>query len=248
LNTLKPQKVLDVGSGTGCYSFYLSRDSRIHVSGVEIDPKRVSESGHIARSLERRNVKFFCGNADECLHNFPPDCFDTALAIEVLQYLPDIQLTLQEIYRVLRPDGHLVGHVPALGYLRPNETTLFGDMKIRRMLGDANFQIVKIIPTFGGISQGLCALYDFFSHSRTIVAALFPLILLASAAFRVENPKGRYRFFVARKPAEKMTEDRGIRTEDGGPRTDKSRLSAKSCEVSEEGDALRASGPEAEDR
>jgi len=81
------------------------------------------------------------------------------------------------------------------------------------MLGDANFQIVKIIPTFGGISQGFCALFDFFSHSRTIVAALFPLILLASATFRVENPKGRYRFFVARKPAEKMTEG-------GGPQTD----------------------------
>jgi len=98
LNTLKPQKVLDIGSGTGCYTFYFSRDSRIHVSGIEIDPKRVSESSHIARSLERRNVKFFCGNADESLRNFPPDCFDAALAIEVLQYLPDIQLTLQEIY------------------------------------------------------------------------------------------------------------------------------------------------------
>lgn len=214
LNALKPHKVLDIGSGTGCYCFYLSRDGCIDVSGVEIDEKRVSESCHIARSLGRRNVNFFCANAKESLHHFPSDYFDIALAIEVLQYLPDVQLVLQEIYRVLSPEGYVIGHVPALGYLRPNETTLFDDEKIWRMLGGANFRIVKIIPTFGGISQGLCALYDFFSHSRPIVAALFPLILLASAALRVESPNGRYRFFVARKPAKKMTEDWGPETEE----------------------------------
>lgn len=228
LKALRPEKVLDLGSGTGCYSFYLSRDSRIEVAGVEIDKGRVLESSHIAKCLGRENLKFYCGNAKENLQNFPSETFQLALTIEILQYLVDVNLILKETYRVLKPGGVLLGHVPVLGFLRPEEKTLFDNDVIQQMLSRANFQIVKIIPTFGRVSQGLCALYDFFSHSRTIVAALFPLILLASAAFRVENPKGRYRFFVARKPAESMTEDRRIRTEDRRRRTDESRLSAES--------------------
>jgi SAM-dependent methyltransferase len=50
-----PQKVLDLGSGAGCYSFYLGRFNDVEVSGVDIDGKRISESSHIAKRLGREN-------------------------------------------------------------------------------------------------------------------------------------------------------------------------------------------------
>jgi len=202
LNALKYRKVLDVGSGTGCYSFYLSRDDRIEVSAVEIDEARVSDSSHIAKHLKKRNLNFYGGSANGHLQKFPSKTFEIALAIEVFQYIPDVPFTLREIYRVLKPGGHLFGHVPVLGYLRPQEKTLFDDRIIQMMLSEQNFQIVKIIPTFGGMLYEFCGLFDRISRSRFLAGILFPLILLTSTAFSVENPKGRYRFFMARKPAE----------------------------------------------
>jgi ubiquinone/menaquinone biosynthesis C-methylase UbiE len=201
LTTLQPKRVLDLGSGTGCYSFFLSRDNRIDVSGVDIDECRVSESSHIAKCLGRGNLKFYYGSADECLEKFPSGAFEMVLAIEVLQYLTDVPLILREIHRVLTPGGYLLGHLPVLGYLRTQERTLFDNDKIRQMFSRAHFQIMKITPTFGGISQTLCTLYDFLSRLPVLAGALFPFILLASSAFHVDHPKGQYRFFVVQKPA-----------------------------------------------
>jgi len=200
LEALHPQEVLDFGSGTGCYSFYLSRDPRVVVCGVEIDEVRVSESRHIAKCLGRNNLKFYSGSSNGCLQKFPSETFEVALAIEILQYLPDVRLTLEEIYRVLKPGGYIFGHIPVLGYLRPEETTLFNDEKIQTILSGTNFRLLKIIPTFGGALQKLCALYELLSHSRMLMGMLFPFFLFASTALRVENPKGQYRFFIACKP------------------------------------------------
>lgn len=200
LMALHPKKVLDLGSGTGCYSFYVSREDSINVSAVEINQTRVLESRHIAEYIERKNVKFYLGEACECLQDFPSRSFDVALAIEVLQLLPDIRIALGEIYRVLKPGGCIIGHVPVLGHLRPYEMTLFDDKKIQQLFSDANFQMLKIIPTFGGILGKVCELCDLMSRSQVFVGLLFPIFLILSEAFRVENAKGQYRFFVARRP------------------------------------------------
>jgi|GEM_PF-1187105 len=209
LDRLQLRKVLDLGSGTGCYSFYLSRNNCTDITGVEIDGGRVSESSHIGKRLGRGNLKFLWGSVEQCLKHFPPEVFEVALAIEVLQYLTDVASILQETYRVLKPGGYLLGHVPVLGHLRPEERTLFNDDKIQEILFEAHFQIIEIRPTFGGIPRKLCSLYDRLSRWRMLVGVLFPFIFLASAAFELENPNGDYRFFLARKPAKKMTENRG---------------------------------------
>jgi ubiquinone/menaquinone biosynthesis C-methylase UbiE len=200
LNRLQPKRVLDLGSGTGCYSFYLSRNSWTNVTGVEIDEQRFDESSHIAECLERGNLRFYYGNAEECVHKFPSEDFEMALAIEVLQYVSYADVLLKQTYRVLKPGGYLLGHVPVLGYLRPEEKTLFDDRKIREMLCEAQFQVMKIVPTIGGICGRLCTLYEYLSRFPAVTGILFPFILFASSAFPVENPKGQYRFFVARKP------------------------------------------------
>jgi ubiquinone/menaquinone biosynthesis C-methylase UbiE len=214
VDILKPNRILDLGSGTGCYSFYLSRAGR-DVSAVDIDQGRIFESSHIAQRLGKGNLRFYCGSAGECLQNFRSETFEMALAMEVLQYLGDVNLTLQEIHRVLKPGGHLVGHIPVLGYLRPQEKTLFDDEKVLEILFRANFQIIKIRPTFGGIPRKLCAVYDRLSRSRMLAGIVFPFLFLGSAVFPVENPNGDYRFFVARKPAtDKLgSEDRRPKSE-----------------------------------
>jgi len=79
-----------------------------------------------------------------------------ALAIEVLQCVPDLNLFLLELYRLLTPGGYFVGHVPVLSYLRKFERTLFDDRVITEHLTQAGFEIKSITPTFGSFIRRLC--------------------------------------------------------------------------------------------
>jgi SAM-dependent methyltransferase len=198
-----PQTILDFGCGTGCYSFYLSRDPGVNVCGVEMDSTRIRESNSILEGLKRKNLTFSPDGQDVPLTHFPTGSFDLALAVEVLQYVPKIQETLQGIYRVLTPGGYFLGHIPMLGYLRPKEMTLFSDGVILRLLEEAGFGNIRLTPTFNGMSQKICHIYEKVSHSKLFVTLLFPWLLLAARCFEIKGNKGDYRFFTAQKPMEK---------------------------------------------
>jgi len=202
----RPKNILDFGSGTGCYSFYLSRDPEVNVCGVEMDSTRIRESDTILERLERKNLRFSPDGQKVPLAHFPADHFDLALAIEVLQYVPDVQKTLQGIYRVLEPGGHFLGHIPMLGHMRPTEMTLFSDELILRLLEEAGFGNIRVTPTFNGSSQKLSHIYEKISQSKLLVTFLFPWLLLASRCVKVKGGQGDYRFFTAQKPKE--TDDR----------------------------------------
>jgi ubiquinone/menaquinone biosynthesis C-methylase UbiE len=68
-----------------------------------MDSTRVLESDSILGRLQRGNLTFFPAGQNGPLTHFPADHFDLALAVEVLQYVPNIQETLDGIYRVLKP-------------------------------------------------------------------------------------------------------------------------------------------------
>jgi ubiquinone/menaquinone biosynthesis C-methylase UbiE len=197
---LRPRKVLDLGSGTGNYSFFLSRKENLKVTGLEIDSNRIADSNYIAQRLGRENVQFLLTHGDTGLEGFPPESFDLALAVEVLPYLPDLPLALKKIHRLLVPGGYLIGHFPVLGFLRPQEKMLLDDEKIQRFLTDTKFQVIHITPTFGGMIRRLSRIYKGISQHPLLVAVLFPLLLLSSAPFQIKAQSGDYRLFVARKP------------------------------------------------
>jgi SAM-dependent methyltransferase len=212
-----PQNVLDFGCGTGCYSFYLSRDPGINVFGVEMDSTRILESDSILERLQRKNLTFSPAGQNGPLTHFPAGSFDLALAVEVLQYVSKIQETLHGIYRVLKPGGYLLGHVPMLGYLRPKEMTLFSDEVILRLLEEAGFGNIRLTPTFNGISQKICHIYEKISHSKLFVTLLFPWLLLASFAWKIQGAQGDYRFFTAQKPKETDERPEGLKERGQSP-------------------------------
>ena len=100
LKTLKPgARVLDIGCGTGVY---LQRFAELGFTPVGIEPA--------AAMLERaRNSNPTCEIHQGVSTALPvPDAsFDAVTAIEVFRYLhpKDIDASLAEIYRVLKPDG-----------------------------------------------------------------------------------------------------------------------------------------------
>jgi SAM-dependent methyltransferase len=200
LTKLPGNTYLDIGTGTGNYSFYLSRDHSNKVWGIDVDAQRIRECNRIVASLGRDNAHFCVGSGDVGLKIFETESFDVVLAVEVLQYVPSISVALREAYRVLKPGGYLVGHVPSLGSLRPTERNLFNDQNIPNLLRDAGFEIVSLISTFGGNIRRLCRLFEWASHRRIVVAMIFPIVLAVSRLFSIQSSDGDYRLFVARKP------------------------------------------------
>jgi ubiquinone/menaquinone biosynthesis C-methylase UbiE len=202
---LPGRNFLDFGSGTGCYSFYLARKPVAKVYSIDIDASRINDCQKIASQTGQKNITFLTGSGHKRLQDFHSECLDMALAIEVLQCVPDLNLFLLELYRLLAPGGYFVGHVPAFGYLRKSERTLFNEEVITELLTQAGFEIKSITPTFGSSIRQLCEVFDWLTRSRLMVALFFPLLMLVSNLWRVASPNGNSRMFIAQKPVKPLT-------------------------------------------
>jgi SAM-dependent methyltransferase len=200
LRKLPGNLFLDIGSGTGTYSFYLSRHHLNKVWAVDVDTRRVDDCNSIVNLLGRDNVRFCASSGDGGLEIFTTETFDVVLAIEVLQYVPDLSISLEEAHRVLKPGGFLVSHIPVLGYLRDGERNLFDDRNLPALLTAIGFQLMTLTPTFGKNVLSLCRIFEWGSRRQCIAAVTFPFLLLASRFFKISSADGNYRFFVARKP------------------------------------------------
>jgi len=203
---LPAKNFLDFGSGTGCYSFYLARKPVASVYSIDIDASRIKDCQKIASQTGRGNITFLTGSGHQRLRDFRSECLDMALAIEVLQCIPDLNLFLLELYRLLTPGGYFVGHVPAFGYLRKFERTLFNEKVITELLTRAGFEIKSITPTFGSSIRQLCGVFDWLTRSRFMLGLFFPFLMLVSYFWPVASRNGNSRMFIAQKPIKPLTQ------------------------------------------
>jgi SAM-dependent methyltransferase len=196
--------ILDIGAGTGSYAFHFSRASRNQVFAIDVDRHRVSDCIYLADRLARPNAQFMIGSADGDLIRFDSESMDLILAVEVLQYCDRPQSIFSEAYRLLKPGGHFLVHVPVMDQLRPSERILFSDQTLRIFARRAGLRCCELTPTFGGVLQYMCRLFEKTSISGLLTAIMYPFLLLASAPFSGKHSSGRYRLLVASKP---QTED-----------------------------------------
>ncbi len=99
--------ILDVGAATGRYSVQFARDypdakiysTDILESSLKITRELVSETGVT-------NITVQCEDATRM--SFPDSHFDVVYSGMVLQILPDVNLALREMRRVLKPGGVLI--------------------------------------------------------------------------------------------------------------------------------------------
>jgi ubiquinone/menaquinone biosynthesis C-methylase UbiE len=92
------KEVLEVGCGTGLIMRGLDGRAK-RLVGVDISPGMLAEA-------RRRGFDVFEGQAEKL--PFADESFDLAYSFKVLAHVPDIELALREMARVLRPGGHLV--------------------------------------------------------------------------------------------------------------------------------------------
>jgi ubiquinone/menaquinone biosynthesis C-methylase UbiE len=111
LEALDPQageRVLEIGPGTGYYTFDVA--ARLGSSGrIEIFDIQQEMLDHVMREADRRgvaNVHSTHGDAQEL--PFEEASVDGVVLVTVLGEIPDQEKALREIARVLRPGGRLV--------------------------------------------------------------------------------------------------------------------------------------------
>jgi 2-polyprenyl-3-methyl-5-hydroxy-6-metoxy-1,4-benzoquinol methylase len=113
----KNQKILDLGCGTGNFIKILNKKNK-KVEGVEIS-KKAAQIG-LKQGL---NIKI----AD--LHSTFPykrNSFDTVTAGEIIEHIYDTDFFLDEIKRILKPNGYLILSTPNIATLGRRLMLLFG--------------------------------------------------------------------------------------------------------------------------
>lgn len=102
------ERVLEVGPGTGYYSLDVARqiapDGRLDV--LDLQQPMLDELMHRAATLGMANLVATRGDARDL--PFPDATFDAAFLVATLGEIPDPDLALRELHRVLKPGGRLV--------------------------------------------------------------------------------------------------------------------------------------------
>lgn len=94
------RRVLDVGCGTGYGSFFLASYSANWVEALDIHPGALEYARHV---YQHPRLRFHEGDALEL--PFPDLSFDFVFSSQVIEHVTSSEKFLQEIRRVLRPNG-----------------------------------------------------------------------------------------------------------------------------------------------
>jgi 2-polyprenyl-3-methyl-5-hydroxy-6-metoxy-1,4-benzoquinol methylase len=102
----KDKDVLDIASGEGYGSNMLSKFAKT-VSGVDVDKAAVL---HSQKKYVADNLKFKEGSVTAI--PFEENSFDLVVSFETLEHISEHETMLQEIKRVLRPNGTIIISTP----------------------------------------------------------------------------------------------------------------------------------------
>ena len=100
--------IVDLGCGLGALLLFLQEAGYVNTIGVETSPDQFE----FARQLGVRSV--LCGDLVPFLRNSAGEVFDVLVAFDVIEHFckDEVLEIMDQAYRVLRPGGRLIVHVP----------------------------------------------------------------------------------------------------------------------------------------
>jgi len=114
------ERILDVGCGDGNFTVMIAKACKAReVYGIEISEKGVE--------MARKNgIKCYQLDVDEEDFPFEDNYFNALTALELIEHLYDPDHFLDEVYRVLKPDGLFILSTPNLASIHNRIALLFG--------------------------------------------------------------------------------------------------------------------------
>lgn len=133
LTPLTGTHLLDLGCADGTYTVHLAKGFD-RVDAVDIEPERLRdfEARLVAHPLSDR-ITVAQMSAEDL--QFPDVTFDVVTAIEVLEHVGDLDRTLVEIHRVLKPGGRLLVTSPNRYFPFETHGFLVGGRRLRPIQG-----------------------------------------------------------------------------------------------------------------
>ena len=135
-----PARVLEVGCGTGSSVETLRAIGP--VVGVDVD------AGALARAVRRGYEAVVQADGQDL--PFRDGSFDVAVALDVLEHIPNDERACREVRRVLRPGGTFVVFVPAFSWLWGLQDEVSGHLRrytrhqLEDLLASAGFRDIRI--------------------------------------------------------------------------------------------------------
>ncbi len=99
-----PRPILDLGCGDG----HFAQATFTEPLDAGIDPSWVA-----VKEARRRGMHRLVHLGDSCTMPYPDEAFATVLSNSVVEHIPDIESTLREVHRVLKPQGLFVFTTPS---------------------------------------------------------------------------------------------------------------------------------------
>jgi len=97
------KKALDLGTGTGRFAFALAKEAR-HCIGIDLSRQMLSVAKRKLEKLGKGNVSFKAMDAAKT--SFPGSSFDVVLSIGLFEYVKNLRPYLNEVGRILKPQGY----------------------------------------------------------------------------------------------------------------------------------------------
>lgn len=157
-----PNKILDIGCGTGITGELLKKENKAkEVVGIELAPE-------IAKIAQTKLDKVLCGDAEELNLRFSRGYFDYIIAGDILEHLYDPWELLEKIRFYIKEGGFMVASMPNVrnwrvirelilqgdwryeheGVLDETHLRFFTKKSIIEMFKNSGFSEIKIVPIF----------------------------------------------------------------------------------------------------
>ena len=148
VNPSSGEKIIDVGSGSGDLVLeILKKDLNLKVDMVDLNKAMLMEG---KKRIKNDNVKFFQQNAEKL--SFLDNIYDKYLISFCLRNVTDIDQSLKEAFRILKPGGQYY----CLEFSKPNSFVLANMYSYYKS---------NIIPTFGKIFSNNRDAYNYLNES-----------------------------------------------------------------------------------
>lgn len=220
---------LDVGSNTAGETEMLAHKG-FDMVATDINEIALAFSLNRASRYRERRPSYVAGDAHRL--PFADGSFDAVTAFEVLHHFENLAPAMSEIYRILRPGGHLFAYEPyALNpyrrlaelrfYLKGSIEKSFTESGLRKQMEQAGFEILSVrknvlrpstwkMDRVGGFRRFLKKFY--YAVSRRIVPVFGSLVFeavkpgSAAEATRFESLDDRLRCPITWKPLRRASE------------------------------------------